>query len=135
MLLSRKYRTFDRTVLKNAVNKTADWAGEVASHRARLADIHVEAVDSKMRLDELIKLTQRHLSTALVDKTKTFGTAKAKTAAIDTSLEGPIKTKTNLDRLIKIVEIVQKELEASNFNAILIKQLSEMVSRTEGYNT
>jgi len=119
-------------VLKNAVNKTADWAGEVASHRARLADIHVEAVDSKMRLDELIKLTQRHLSTALVDKTKTFGTAKAKTAAIDTSLEGPIKTKTNLDRLIKIVEIVQKELEASNFNAILIKQLSEMVSRTEG---
>lgn len=128
MLLSRKYRSFDKTINSQYAPNLLNWVGEVASHQARLADIRVIVTDRRFYLEELITTARKHLLSNYPDLK---GTVTDKKAMVDTVLDEPISTLARLERLIKIADICEKELERSYYNAQLVKSVVELSTRQD----
>lgn len=128
MLLARQYRTFNRTINTEYGPNLLDWVGEVASHQARLADIRLIVTDRRFYLEELITTARKHLLSGYPDLK---GTVTDKKAMVDTVLDEPISTLARLERLIKISDICDKELERSYYNAQLVKSVVELSTRQD----
>lgn len=132
MLIARKYRQYDGTIISKGATDLADWSGEVASHRARLADIRVQTLNYKMRLKKLIDTARNHLGATYPEYFKgQQARVGDKKAIIDTALTKPINTLDELDRLWAITDEVGKELEASYYSNVLVKNLLDIHSRAE----
>lgn len=127
MLLSRKFRTFDKRIASEHSNNLLDWAGEVASHNARLADIRLILTDRYYYLDKLISTARKRLIGNI-----SKGTVTDKKAMADTVLDEAISVLADLDRLLQMSNIVDKELERSYYNAQFVKQVVETASRRDG---
>jgi hypothetical protein len=124
MLVARKYRTFDHTILTDATDKVADWAGEIATHRARLADIRTMTVNQRMRLKKMIESVRGHLG---ANYSEHFKGQQArigdKKAIIDSALTKPLNTLADLDRLWEVTSVVYQELDDSSTSNVLIKNV------------
>jgi hypothetical protein len=124
MLIARKFRSYDHTILSKATENIADWSGEIASHRARLADIRVLVLNDKMRLKKLINVARNHLGATYPEYFKGQQSRVGdKKAIIDTSLTKPLSTLDDLERLWEVSNLVAKELEDSYYSSVLIKNV------------
>lgn len=132
MLVARKFRQYDGTIISKGVVDLAEWSGEVASHRARLADIRVLTLNNKMRLKKLIDAARNHLGATYPEYFKgQQARVGDKKAIIDTALTKPINTLDELERLWAVTDEVQRELENSYYSNVLIKNLLDIHSRAE----
>jgi len=125
MLISRKYRSVDHTILENATHDVADWTGEIVSHRARLADIKFMVTDHKFKLDDMVKAVQQHITTEFSSKLK-GQTVNAQKSAVASIIHRPMSTLGKLNRILALIEIVEKELENSYYSSVLIKNIVQL---------
>lgn len=132
MLLARKYRKLEPEFLDKATFHLTEWASELNTHRSRLADISFVTLDSKLTMEEAVKALRNYLlqtySSHIPASVKGVSERKS---IVDDALEEPLHLIAKLDRILKLSDVVQNELEASFKNNTLIKNIVEIRTRPD----
>lgn len=132
MLLARKYRRVDINILSNVKHDLTEWVSEINSLQSRLVEIRFVTLDSKLTLEEAIKAVRNYLlQTYSRHIPSTVKGVSERKSIVDDALEESLRLIAKLDRILKLSDEVQNELEASFKNNTLIKNIVEISTRPD----
>lgn len=131
MLVARKYKKIDVRIIDNATHELIEWASELNSHRSRLSEIQFIVLDQKLKLEAATKSVHKYLMSQYREDMKAIRGVNERKSYVEDALEAPLELVSKLDRVLKLSDVVLKELEESFKNNTLIKNVFEISTRPD----